>query len=152
MTATNPPSARAPRFKRLDLFTRTVVAVLWLAAAILKIADPAAFARDIENYQLVPSLAAAVGAVYLPWFEVALGVGLWVPGFRDTARALSIVLLAGFCVVLTAALARGLDIDCGCFGSGGPDASAAWALARNLALIALLAATCVKAKSPDAAS
>jgi uncharacterized membrane protein YphA (DoxX/SURF4 family) len=132
---------RAPWRSRLDLFTRALVAVLWLVAATLKLADPAAFARDIENYRVVPALVAAAVAVYLPWLEIALGVGLWLPRFRETARVLSLVVLLGFCGALLSALARGLDIECGCFGSGGPDASASWALARNLVLIALLAAT-----------
>jgi uncharacterized membrane protein len=142
MTTPDSSRAHAPWRKRLDVAVRALVAALWIVAAFLKLADPAAFARDIENYRIVPSFAAAAVAVYLPWLEIALGLALWIPRFREEARVLSLVLLVGFCGALTSALARGLDIECGCFGGGGPDASASWALARNLVLIALLAATC----------
>ena len=53
-----------------------LVALVWLAAGALKLIDPAAFARDIEHYRLVPAVVAATLSVYLPWLELVLGVGL----------------------------------------------------------------------------
>lgn len=149
MTGSDSLRARAPWRRRADLFALTLVAGLWIVAALFKLADPAAFARDIEHYRIVSASAAAPAAVYLPWLEIALGLGLWLPRFREAARFLSILLLLGFCGALASALARGLDIDCGCFGTGGPKASASWALARNLVLIALLAAPRFRACDAD---
>ena len=132
------PSSASPWRARFDLFARALVSVLWLAAGAFKLADPAAFARDIEHYRLLPALGSAALAVYLPWLELVLGVALWLPRFREAARGLSLALLGVFGVVLAAALVRGLDIRCGCFGASGPDSSAAWALARNAVLALLL--------------
>lgn len=145
---TAPGSPGSPWRRRLDYFARALVAALWIAAAVLKLVDPSAFARDIENYRIVPALGAAVLAVYLPWLEIALGLGLWWTRFRETARLLSLLLLSGFCVALASAMIRDLDINCGCFGSGGPDASVPAALARNLVLISLLIAPRIRAKRP----
>lgn len=133
-----PARAATPWRARLDLFARALVSALWLAAGVFKLADPAAFARDIGHYRLIPDLGSAAAAVYLPWLEIVLGVALWLPRFREVARGLSLVLLGVFGVALAAALVRGLDIRCGCFGEGGPDSSAALALARNAVLALLL--------------
>jgi len=139
-------SPAVPWRTRLDLPARALVSALWIVAALFKLADPATFARDIENYRILPALVAAGLAVYLPWFELVLGAGLWVPRLRQASRALSLALLVGFSLALLSALVRGLDINCGCFGAAGPDASASWALARNLVLTALLAISRSKAR------
>jgi uncharacterized membrane protein len=146
MTDPNSIPARSRWRRRADLFARTLVGGLWIAAAFFKLADPAAFARDIEHYRIVSASVAAAASVYLPWLEISLGLGLWLPRFREAARWLSILLLSGFCGALVSALARGLDIDCGCFGTGGPKASASWALVRNLVLITLLVAPSLRTR------
>jgi hypothetical protein len=138
MTDPNSIPARSPWRRRADLFARTLVGGLWIAAA--------AFTRDIEHYRIVSASVAAAASVYLPWLEISLGLGLWLPRFREAARWLSILLLSGFCGTLVSALARGLDIDCGCFGTGGPKASASWALVRNLVLITLLVAPSLRTR------
>lgn len=111
-------------------------ALAW--AGVLKLGDPARFAADIERYQLVgPGVAAAL-AVYLPWFEIGLGLGLgWRDAWRRAAVWLAGALLLGFSAALALAWVRGLQIDCGCFGGG--SASAPQALARNAVLLGLLA-------------
>jgi Methylamine utilisation protein MauE. len=121
------------------LAARAVVSMVFIVAALPKLADPAAFARDIANYRLMPGVMAGALAVYLPWLELVLGCALWVPNARPAARVLGFGLLAAFAFVLLSALVRGLDVACGCFGSGRGGTSLAWALTRDLGLIALLA-------------
>ena len=117
-----------------------LVALVWLAAGALKLIDPAAFARDIEHYRLVPAVVAATLSVYLPWLELVLGVGLCLPGSHKAAQWLSYALLGIFCTALVSALVRGLDVRCGCLGlDGGGRVQTLWlALARDLLMIALL--------------
>jgi putative oxidoreductase len=135
-----------PRCEILGNVAAWLVAAAFAVAGALKLADPAGFATDIGHYRLVPPLVAAALAVYLPWMELALAVGLCVPRLRPAARLLGLELIAVFCAALTAALARGLDIRCGCFGGGeAGGVTAGWALARNAVLIALLAV----ARSPS---
>lgn len=89
---------------------------IYIAAGVMKIADPMAFARAITDYDLLPDALVPAAAVLLPWWEVAAGVlaiaGRW--------RAGALVLLAGMSAVFLAAaavtLARGLSPECGCFG------------------------------------
>ena len=54
----------------------------------------------------------------LPWFELLLGVlliaGLW----RHVSAAAASLLLAVFFGLMVRAMAKGMQIDCGCFGPG----------------------------------
>ena len=124
--------------KILALVPQGLVAATFIVAGALKLADPAAFVTDIGNYRLVSPFVAGLAAVYLPWFELTLAVGLFVPATRRAARWLAAGLLLGFCVALVSTLARGIDLNCGCFGEAAGTGAAA-ALARNVVLLACLA-------------
>lgn len=116
-----------------------VPTVLFAYAGAGKLTDPAAFAESISNYQLVPPLAAALLAVYLPWLELVLAFGLWPGRTHRAAKALSLLLLVGFTLALVVTAARGIDVRCGCFGGGaGQGPTAAWAALRNIVLIVFL--------------
>lgn len=96
-------------------------AALFASAALPKLADPAAFARDLEAYRLLPPLGVYLTALSLPWLELLVAaVLLFLPRFRLGAWAISVVLLAVFVVALGSAASRGLDIHCGCFGGKEP--------------------------------
>jgi putative oxidoreductase len=114
---------------------RAMLAVVLVYAGAVKALDPAAFARAVEHYRLLPASLAAVVAVYLPWVEIAGGVGLFWPRLRRGALLLTLALCLLFCTVIASAMVRGLDITCGCFGSGGEDgASLALSLVRSMFL------------------
>ena len=101
---------------------RLVVAALFLFAGVSKLSDPSGFAVEIDHYELWPELAPYV-AISLPAAEVVLGLALLLTSYRwRRAAALGcMVLMAVFTFAASAALYRGLDIDCGCFGgSSGP--------------------------------
>ena len=113
------------RFSR-DSATKTILLVLRIAlglmfvyAAWVKLREPwALFAITIDGYQVLPSWAVEIVARGLPWFELLLGVlliaGIW---RRVTATAASL-LLAVFLGLMVRALAKGMQIECGCFGPG----------------------------------
>jgi hypothetical protein len=101
----------------LLFWVRLVVGVIFIAASIDKILHPAAFARMIYNYQILPDAFINVTAIVLPWVELVLGglliLGLWLPGTIVLAN----LLLLAFLGSLLFNLARGLDIHCGCFST-----------------------------------
>lgn len=103
----------------LALAARLLLAGVWLYAGASKVTDLAGSIRAVNAYQLMPYGAAQVVGAALPFVELTLGVLLLAGlGQRFTAVA-SAVLLAGFVAGIGAAWARGLRIDCGCFGGGG---------------------------------
>ena len=97
---------------------RLAVSAVFIYAGIRKALDPAAFATAIGHYRLVPYPVAAAVAAYLPWLEIACGFGLWWRWTRLGAANLLVLLSLLFALVLVSALARHLDIACGCFGPG----------------------------------
>lgn len=98
---------------------RLGLAAVWLVAGSLKVADPIGSAVAVDAYDLLPTGAVAPVATVLPVLELALGALLLAGVGTRLAALVSAVLLAGFLAGLVQAWARGLSIDCGCFGGGG---------------------------------
>lgn len=123
----------------LGLLARLVVGGVWIVAGALKLPDPAQSVDAVRAYQLLPgTLVQPVGQL-LPVIEVVIGLCL-VLGLLTRAMAVaSAVLFVLFIIGIASAWARGLNIDCGCFGGGGYDPDAAskypWEIARDVALL-----------------
>ncbi|MDF1606414.1 MauE/DoxX family redox-associated membrane protein [Nocardioides sp. YIM 152315] len=124
----------------LGLLLRVVVGVVWIVAGALKLPDPAQSVAAVRAYQLLPGdLATPVGQL-LPVIEIVVGVMLVVGLLTRGAAAISALLFVAFIVGIASVWARGINIDCGCFGGGGADPDAAsqypWEIARDVLLLA----------------
>jgi uncharacterized membrane protein YphA (DoxX/SURF4 family) len=86
---------------------------------VLKVPDPAAAVRAVRAYRLLAEPLVAPVAFGLPVIEIAVGLTLLAGVFVRTAAIASAALLVVFVAAVGSAWARGLQIDCGCFGSGG---------------------------------
>ena len=103
----------------LVLILRVALAAVFVYAAWSKLRQPwLLFAMAIDAYGLLPQWAVMTLARALPWFELSLGIflltGIWL---RQTATAASALLVVFFAVMLRS-YAKGLQIDCACFGFG----------------------------------
>lgn len=124
-----------PVARHLTAVLRAALGAVFLYAGVLKIANPAAFAGSIANYQVIGYFGTYLVAAILPWVEVICGA-LLVTGWRTrTAAALAVVLNIVFIALLFSTVVRGLDIDCGCFRQGGEKTSAWTAIFRDLMLV-----------------
>ena len=103
--------------KILAIALRLVVGGIFLWAGITKVIDPAGFATNVVNYRVLPDAFVNLLAVTLPWIEIIAGL-LLVLGIWMRASALVIaVLTCVFLVAVGQAVARELNINCGCFGT-----------------------------------
>jgi len=132
-----------PWFGWVSLGARLVLGGVMLVAGALKVTDPETAAQAIRAYELRPSSLAAPVGWGLPFLEIAIGL-LLIVGFGVRPAALAGgVLLVVFIAAVASAWARGLAIDCGCFGGGGydPDARSQypWEIARDAGLLLLSA-------------
>ena len=123
----------------LGLLARLVVGGVWIVAGALKLPDPAQSVDAVRAYQLLPgSLVQPVGQL-LPVIEVVVGLCLVLGLLTRWMAVVSAVLFVLFIIGIASAWARGLNIDCGCFGGGGfdPDAQAKYPgeIARDVALL-----------------
>jgi len=121
---------------------RLILAAVFIYAGAIKAHDVVGFAGQIAHYQLLPYAWNYLVAAILPYLELLCGILLLLNRrVRPAVLALFILNLI-FIVALGSALARGLDIDCGCFR---PDATnptgPGLALLRDLGLLALLLVT-----------
>lgn len=123
----------------IGLAFRLLVGGVWIVAGLLKLPDPAASVRAVRAYQLLPEAIVPTVGYALPIAEVVLGVTLILGLLVRIGGVLSAILFLAFIVGISAAWARGLQIDCGCFGGGGYDANATekypWEIARDLGLL-----------------
>jgi len=103
----------------LNGILRLLVGGAFVIAGALKIADPAKFALDVSNYRLVPHELINLVAILVPWIEITAGslvlAGIWL---RPAALVIASLTVMFFAVIVSA-LARGLNIECGCFGTIG---------------------------------
>jgi hypothetical protein len=145
-------SWRIDRIRWLGLALRVFLGGAFLYAAWLKLREPwMLFAMAVDAYQLLPQWAVILVARTLPWAELLLGLlliaGKWV---RFSSAAVS-ALLAGFLAMMAFTYLRGLQIDCGCFGSGDPISLRTLARDSGLLAAALLLTVMSFRRRPAAA-
>ena len=103
----------------LTLIARLVLGGVLLAAGGLKIANLQKSAMSVRAYELLPvGLANFLGYV-LPWVEIGMGLLLIVGVAVSIVGLLGALTMFAFVIAIAQAWARGLSIDCGCFGGGG---------------------------------
>ena len=127
---------------------RLVLGGVLIAAGASKVTDPDGSVRAVRAYRLLPDGLERVVGYGLPPLEIVIGLLLVVGLATRLAAVVAGLLMVAFVVGVASAWARGLQIDCGCFGGGGDvagDQSAAyfWEIARDVGLLVLAAAlTC----------
>lgn len=138
----------------IGLAARLVLAGVWLVASLLKLPYLEESVLAVRGYQILPYDAAVVVGYLLPVAELILGLLLLIGLFIRPAAVLSGLILIAFIIGIAQAWARGLSIDCGCFGGGGQialeeaQARYPWDLARDVGLLALAGWLSVRPRTP----
>jgi uncharacterized membrane protein YphA (DoxX/SURF4 family) len=103
--------------KYLFLIARMIPGIVFIFAGMEKISDTPSFAKAIYDYKIFPELLINFFALAIPWIEVVSRVllvfGIWI---RENAFILNALLLA-FIFLILISIFRGLNIECGCFGT-----------------------------------
>lgn len=119
----------------ITLVARLILGGVLLIAGGLKAFKPAESASAVAAYKILPTQIAHIVGFALPWLEIAIGL-LLIIGLSVRMAA---IVAGGIMVIFIAAIisiwARGILIDCGCFGGGGViDPSKAAAVHRTYAI------------------
>jgi uncharacterized membrane protein YphA (DoxX/SURF4 family) len=114
---TEPQLAEVARW--VSTAARLVLGGVLLVAGGLKAIDPQTSVTAVRAYELLPASLATVVGWGLPFAETALGLLLLAGIATRVVAAATAVLLVVFIIAVVSAAARGLSIDCGCFGGGG---------------------------------
>ena len=125
----------------IGLLARLITGGVWIVAGAIKLPDPTSSIRAVRAYELLPESTVEAVGYALPVVEVAIGVCLVLGLLTRPMGVLSALLFVAFIIGISSAWARGLSIDCGCFGGGGEiaDATAKYPLeiARDVGLLLL---------------
>lgn len=117
------PTLKKSRFETaapwISTAARLLLAGVFLTAGVLKAADPRDSVTAVRAYQLLPASWATIVGWGLPFGEIALGLLLAVGLFTRPVAIVAAALLTSLIAAVVSVAARGLSIDCGCFGGGG---------------------------------
>ena len=130
--------------RSLLIVGQVALAAIFLLAGYAKLRQPwLQFAVSLNSFKILPDSALEPMAKTLPWCEVALGVailsGVWLRWFSLVAS----LVLGLFLSVLARSYLMGLQVDCGCFGSG--EALGPMTLVRDSTMLALALAVTIGA-------
>jgi uncharacterized membrane protein YphA (DoxX/SURF4 family) len=132
----------------VGLLARIGLAGIWLISGYLKAVDHRTTLVAVRGYRILPEWLVVPFASVLPYLEIALGLLLLV----GLATVLSAIVLVAFIAGVISAAARGLSIDCGCFGGGGDVAAGQTAyvqeVLRDLGFLALAGYLVVRPRTP----
>ena len=103
----------------LTLLCRLILGGVLLAAGALKIGNLQKSAMAVRAYEMLPVDLANFLGYALPWIEIGMGLLLIVGASVKICGLLGSLTMLAFIIAIAQAWARGLSIDCGCFGGGG---------------------------------
>lgn len=103
----------------LTLLARLILGVVLLVAGGLKVGNLTKSAMAVRAYEMLPISLANFLGYSLPWIEIGLGLLLIFGVAVKISGALGALTMLAFIIAIAQAWARGLSIDCGCFGGGG---------------------------------
>ena len=121
----------------LQLTARAVLGIIFIFAGIEKTSNPEQFAIAISNYKLLPIFSLNLIAITLPWLEVVSGTLLIFGISIKENSAIIGALMVSFTIMVIIAVLRGLDIDCGCFGTSDGEKVGLLKIIENIGLIVL---------------
>jgi uncharacterized membrane protein YphA (DoxX/SURF4 family) len=110
---------------------------VFLYAALPKMADPSSLAESIRNYHVAPDDWPGALSWILPSIELVAALALVGGPFVAGGAAAICGLLVVYTFGMAQAMARGIDIECGCFGASASTSIGWHSIARNLVLLAM---------------
>jgi uncharacterized membrane protein YphA (DoxX/SURF4 family) len=103
----------------LTLLARLILGGVLVVAGALKVGNLQKSAMSVRAYEMLPIWLANFFGYALPWVEIGIGALLILGVAVRIMGALGALIMLGFIIAIAQAWARGLSIDCGCFGGGG---------------------------------
>ena len=103
-------------FVLAEFACRAGLCVLFVYSAWAKIEDPGLFADSVMRFELLPQFMVGFFSLSLPMVELLVGFMFVFTKWLREAAFVTTGMLVMFISALSLAVARGLEIDCGCFG------------------------------------
>lgn len=124
-----------PAMRTVSLAARMLLGIVFLVAGAEKLGALNTFGKSIAAYELLPEQLANIAAMLFVWTEIVVGILLLAGAAVRGSALVTSAMLVAFLVAIISALARGLEIDCGCF-AGTPQPVNWWKVAEDVGLLA----------------
>lgn len=121
----------------IGVLARLILGVTYLVAGYDKGTHLAQTQQATRAFQLLPYDVANVWGIFMPFLEIILGLLLIVGLLARWTAVVGGLLMIAFIVGIASVWARGISIDCGCFGGGGTANTTAYPMdiARDVGLL-----------------
>lgn len=119
MSHLRPTAHPHPATSWISTLARWLLGGVLIAAGSMKVVDLSTSVGAVRAYQLLPDPVAVAVGWGLPFFSIVLGLVLLAGAFTRVAAVIAALLNIVFLIAIASAAARGLSVDCGCFGGGG---------------------------------
>lgn len=128
--------------RRALLVGRLALAAIFLYSGYAKLSEPwLQFVVSLEGFKLLPESWLEPVARTMPWCEVVLGAALLTGVLTRWFALIGTLMLATFMGAAASAFFRGLEVDCGCFGSGGAPLGPVWFAQHGSMVLLAIAVT-----------
>ena len=107
----------SPLIRNISMVCSVALGGTLLIAGVSELNTAARFAEIIANYRILGAVGSQFLAVVLPWCEVCTGLLLLVRIWPRASGITAALLFTMFGIAVSSALIRGLNIECGCFGT-----------------------------------
>jgi uncharacterized membrane protein YphA (DoxX/SURF4 family) len=97
--------------------SQVLIGLLFAASSLAKLGDLHSFAEQVHNFKLLPVALDHLVAMTLPWIELVAALALLLGIRARSGSMVASALMVVFTLGVLIAMARGLDIECGCFGT-----------------------------------
>jgi uncharacterized membrane protein YphA (DoxX/SURF4 family) len=124
-----------------------MIGLIFAASSLAKLGDLHSFAEEVHNFKLLPIALDHLVTMTLPWIELVAALAL-ILGVRARSGAIVVAfLLVVFTTGVVTAMARGLDIECGCFGTADGTRVGLLKVLENSGMLALALIGSLRARS-----
>lgn len=122
----------------VGVLARLILGLTYLVAGVDKSQNLAITQQATRAFQILPYDLANAWGVFMPFFEIILGVLLIIGLLTRWTAIAGGALMAVFIAGIISVWVRGISIDCGCFGGGGATGATQYPLdiARDVGLLA----------------
>ncbi len=110
----------------IGLAARLVFGAVMLIAGVTKAGNIPETQQATRAYQLLGYELSNAWGMVMPWVEIVVGVFLIIGFMTRFAAVIGSLLMIAFLIGIISVWARGIKIDCGCFGGGGATADPAY--------------------------
>jgi uncharacterized membrane protein YphA (DoxX/SURF4 family) len=125
--------------KILIFILRIIISLIFFLSASFKVIDQGPTIRYLESLTWLPDNLSSIVVILVICMELMLAIALLIPRTIEISSIISLTMVTIFTFILLTNSTLSGDLDCGCFGSMGPELGIEYSILRNIGIMIVLA-------------